>query len=330
MNMYHHIILCVSGDAVLEYNYYQRLPNKVLFITRYSVLKAPRAAAYAAHKRFEIKEQGAFVHDVSLPTGQTEKPHNRLETRSPLLSGMAYSISSCNMILLNKVVLSSYGFNAAMTLTRVISLHGKASYEDSGVLGSFFMPLKCKEIQNSKLKAQWEVDFGTQIIWIFDASHSVHIASLVDDLPDDDENEKVIQISGTKLRVIVTVSANPTNKTVPNSAFAFWMLLITYPSTCSAIGLGDFEGVTGDAELTRRYRIDDTFGNTVPEGILQKLEGIRRRFYWSGTHGDSRKSHMIRWDLVYSRKRMGGAGVLNLGEFNKALLSKWRWRWMSN
>ncbi|KAK1277454.1 hypothetical protein QJS04_geneDACA016871 [Acorus gramineus] len=66
----------------------------------------------------------------------------------------------------------------------------------------------------------------------------------------------------------------------------------------------------------------------VPEGILQKLEGIRCRFYSSGTHGDSRKSHMVCWDLVCCMKRMGGAGVLNLGDFNKALLSKWRW--MSN
>ncbi|KAK1326036.1 GDP-mannose transporter GONST2 [Acorus calamus] len=34
----------------------------------------------------------------------------------PHLSGMAYSISSCSMILLNRVVLSSYGFNAAIAL----------------------------------------------------------------------------------------------------------------------------------------------------------------------------------------------------------------------
>ncbi|KAK1288774.1 hypothetical protein QJS10_CPB19g00248 [Acorus calamus] len=47
-----------------------------------------------------------------------------------------------------------------------------------------------------------------------------------------------------------------------------------------------------------------------PEGILQKLDGIRRRFLWSGANGEGRKAHMVRWDL--------------------ALLSKWRWRWLSN
>ncbi|CAA6655129.1 unnamed protein product [Spirodela intermedia] len=34
----------------------------------------------------------------------------------PLLSGLAYCISSCSMILLNKVILSSYGFNAGISL----------------------------------------------------------------------------------------------------------------------------------------------------------------------------------------------------------------------
>ncbi|KAK1309589.1 hypothetical protein QJS10_CPA09g01288 [Acorus calamus] len=62
-----------------------------------------------------------------------------------------------------------------------------------------------------------------------------------------------------------------------------------------------------------------------PEGILQKLYGIRRRFLWSGANGVGRKAHMVRWDLVCSRKHLGGAGVLNLSDFNKALLSKWRW-----
>lgn len=34
----------------------------------------------------------------------------------PLVSGTAYCISSCSMILLNKVVLSSYAFNAGVSL----------------------------------------------------------------------------------------------------------------------------------------------------------------------------------------------------------------------
>lgn len=32
------------------------------------------------------------------------------------MSGLAYCISSCSMILLNKIVLSSYGFDAGISL----------------------------------------------------------------------------------------------------------------------------------------------------------------------------------------------------------------------
>ncbi|XP_017697505.1 GDP-mannose transporter GONST1-like isoform X1 [Phoenix dactylifera] len=45
------------------------------------------------------------------------KRHNGIESKSgPLLSGMAYCISSCCMILLNKVVLSGYNFHAGISL----------------------------------------------------------------------------------------------------------------------------------------------------------------------------------------------------------------------
>lgn len=44
-----------------------------------------------------------------------------------LLSGLAYCISSCSMILVNKFVLSSYDFNAGISLMvyQVISLYRK-------------------------------------------------------------------------------------------------------------------------------------------------------------------------------------------------------------
>lgn len=35
---------------------------------------------------------------------------------TPLLSGAAYCLSSCSMILLNKIVLSTYAFNAGISL----------------------------------------------------------------------------------------------------------------------------------------------------------------------------------------------------------------------
>lgn len=44
-------------------------------------------------------------------SGRTFKMHNQA-----LLSGLAYCISSCSMILVNKFVLSSYDFNAGISL----------------------------------------------------------------------------------------------------------------------------------------------------------------------------------------------------------------------
>lgn len=49
--------------------------------------------------------------DKTLRTSRSIKIPN-----SALLSGMAYCISSCSMILINKLVLSSYDFNAGISL----------------------------------------------------------------------------------------------------------------------------------------------------------------------------------------------------------------------
>ncbi|KAM0941438.1 putative sugar phosphate transporter domain-containing protein [Dioscorea sansibarensis] len=54
---------------------------------------------------------------ISDAIDENGKLHNGSKTKSgPLLSGLAYCISSCSMILLNKVVLSGYGFDAGVSL----------------------------------------------------------------------------------------------------------------------------------------------------------------------------------------------------------------------
>ncbi|XP_010488861.1 PREDICTED: GDP-mannose transporter GONST1-like [Camelina sativa] len=60
-------------------------------------------------------------HDaVDLEDGKTgksgDKPMQRKIHNRALLSGLAYCISSCSMILVNKFVLSSYNFNAGIFL----------------------------------------------------------------------------------------------------------------------------------------------------------------------------------------------------------------------
>ncbi|XVE59390.1 hypothetical protein DITRI_Ditri05aG0042900 [Diplodiscus trichospermus] len=65
-----------------------------------------------------FKGNGAAIRDsFNLPFDRNGKHAHVFGRRSgPLLSGTAYCISSCSMILLNKVVLSSYNFNAGISL----------------------------------------------------------------------------------------------------------------------------------------------------------------------------------------------------------------------
>ncbi|KAL0865324.1 hypothetical protein Bca101_044442 [Brassica carinata] len=53
-----------------------------------------------------------------LPVGgdNNRRDHGSLKHSGPLVSGAAYCISSCSMILMNKVVLSTYNFNAGISL----------------------------------------------------------------------------------------------------------------------------------------------------------------------------------------------------------------------
>lgn len=52
----------------------------------------------------------------ALFNGDEKREHGSGRKSGPLLSGTAYCISSCSMILLNKVVLSSYNFDAGISL----------------------------------------------------------------------------------------------------------------------------------------------------------------------------------------------------------------------
>ncbi|KAG6678086.1 hypothetical protein I3842_14G063100 [Carya illinoinensis] len=51
-----------------------------------------------------------------LVDGNEKRLHGSGRQSGPLFSGTAYCISSCSMILLNKIVLSSYNFNAGISL----------------------------------------------------------------------------------------------------------------------------------------------------------------------------------------------------------------------
>ncbi|KAJ4971956.1 hypothetical protein NE237_005055 [Protea cynaroides] len=65
--------------------------------------KRGNQSAVGADLILEVDGDDKWVHDSGRKSG-------------PLLSGAAYCVASCSMILLNKVVLSSYGFNAGISL----------------------------------------------------------------------------------------------------------------------------------------------------------------------------------------------------------------------
>ncbi|KAK1258442.1 hypothetical protein QJS04_geneDACA006646 [Acorus gramineus] len=67
----------------------------------------------------------------------------------------------------------------------------------------------------------------------------------------------------------------------------------------------------------------------LPIGVLHRIDRIRRRFFWQGGETDRKAPHMVDWESVCKPKREGGLGVLNLSCMNKALITRWVWRWLS-
>jgi hypothetical protein len=65
-----------------------------------------------------------------------------------------------------------------------------------------------------------------------------------------------------------------------------------------------------------------------PKCIIQNMVRIQRNFLWGGSI-DIKKICWINWDQICLPKIKGGLGIKNLELFNLALLSKWKWRLIS-
>ncbi|GJW01465.1 RNA-directed DNA polymerase, eukaryota, reverse transcriptase zinc-binding domain protein [Tanacetum coccineum] len=61
-----------------------------------------------------------------------------------------------------------------------------------------------------------------------------------------------------------------------------------------------------------------------PKTIINKLEGICRKFFWGG----SSNTYKIPWNKVISSPKQGGLGIGSLVVSNQALLAKWWWRFL--
>ncbi|KAL6321362.1 hypothetical protein AAG906_016417 [Vitis piasezkii] len=63
----------------------------------------------------------------------------------------------------------------------------------------------------------------------------------------------------------------------------------------------------------------------LPRKVKLRLEKIQRDFLWGGGALEQRP-HLVRWNLVCLERKKCGLGVKNSALMNKALLSKWNWR----
>lgn len=63
-----------------------------------------------------------------------------------------------------------------------------------------------------------------------------------------------------------------------------------------------------------------------PVSIIKILEKKIRDFLWNDSE-DSKRKHLINWDLVNTPTENGGLGLKSLQQFNNSMLAKWSWRY---
>ena len=67
----------------------------------------------------------------------------------------------------------------------------------------------------------------------------------------------------------------------------------------------------------------------MPQKVCVRLERIQRQFLWGGS-APEKKISLVSWATVCSEKSKGGMGVKSFSKLNKALLSKWSWRFAND
>lgn len=65
-----------------------------------------------------------------------------------------------------------------------------------------------------------------------------------------------------------------------------------------------------------------------PVKVIKELISIQSRFLWGGNE-DKKYINWVSWHNTYKPKEDGGLGIKHLGQFNNSLLTKWKWRFLS-
>lgn len=63
-----------------------------------------------------------------------------------------------------------------------------------------------------------------------------------------------------------------------------------------------------------------------PKWVIHRIESLRRDFFWSGGSNQPGNECLVAWKNVCRRKEEGGLDILGLNTMNRALLTKWWWK----